>query len=110
MLACFWDSLVARVAYARRLGTRVVRGALRRRGSYLLSYIHSFIHSFTQDLHGQTGTDQAHERKDPATGRTYDTVYSIYGSIRVRLQHSEHTRAMVSHGLIGPSGGAGAAP
>jgi hypothetical protein len=48
----------------------------------------------------QTGTDQAHERKDPATGRTYDTVYSIYGSIRVRLQHSEHTRAMVSHGLI----------
>jgi hypothetical protein len=29
-----------------------------------------FIHSFTQDLHGQTGTDQAHERKDPAAHKT----------------------------------------
>ena len=33
----------------------------------VLSFIHSFIQdSFTQDLHGQTGTDQAHELKDPS--------------------------------------------
>ena len=40
----------------------------------------TFIHSFTQDLHGQTGTDQAHERKDPAAHKTTQT-------------HSRHTQS-----------------
>ena len=42
LLARFRNSLTTRIAYARRLGARVMRESLRGRFSYLLSYQRSF--------------------------------------------------------------------
>ena len=44
------------------------------------SFIHSNILIHTEDLHGQTGTDQAHERKDPAAHKHAVALETLEGA------------------------------